>query len=250
MLPDPHLPGPTEPDSEPLNPVRAGEASLKQPRQILPGLFAFPPNRDALNGTSYLIVENSGNILIDCPTWEPETQQFLRDRGDLRWLVLTQRDGGRNSIPLLQTALGCTVLVQEQEAYLLPGCSVETFGRERQFAPDAWAIWTPGYSPGSSCVYLQRHGGILFSGRHLLPDRQGRLALQRRPKTFHWRRQVQSAAALRDRFAAETLHYLCPGANASYLGEQGAIARAYDALDQLDFAASLAASTASDSRFS
>ncbi|NJL00641.1 MAG: MBL fold metallo-hydrolase [Spirulinaceae cyanobacterium RM2_2_10] len=207
---------------------------MKQPRQILPGIFAFPPNRDALGGTAYLIVENQGNILIDCPAWHQETQHFLRDRGPLRELVLTHRDGGRAGIAPLQAEFGCSVRVQEQEAYLLPECRVETFGAGDEITPDCQVIWTPGYSPGSSCVYLDRHGGILFSGRHLLPDQNGQLTLRRRPKTFHWWRQLASTAALRDRFSPETLYYLCPGANTGLLRGTGAIAAAGTALQQLD----------------
>jgi glyoxylase-like metal-dependent hydrolase (beta-lactamase superfamily II) len=32
-------------------------------------------------------------------------------------------------------------------------------------------FWTPGHSPGSSCLYYRKFGGVLFSGRHLVPNR-------------------------------------------------------------------------------
>ncbi len=217
----------------------------KPPRQILPGVFAFPPNREALGGTAYLIVEKYGNILIDCPAWTPETAEFLQQHGGLRQVVLTHRDGGRSAIAPLQAAFDCTAVVQEQEAYLLPEATVASFGAERELSPDCWAFWTPGYSPGSTCVYLQQHGGLLFSGRHLLPDPQGRLTLLRRSKTFHWFRQLRSAAALRDRFNAETLAYICPGAHTGWLRGEGAIAEAYTALAPLDLQALRAAAIGS-----
>jgi hypothetical protein len=44
------------------------------------------------------------------------------------------------------------VLVQEQEAFLLPGVkALETFGLEHALAPGLRLLWTPGPSPGA-CV--------------------------------------------------------------------------------------------------
>ena len=39
----------------------------KLPRSVSETIFAFPPNRETLGGTAYLLLEPSGNILIDCP---------------------------------------------------------------------------------------------------------------------------------------------------------------------------------------
>lgn len=50
--------------------------SPKVPRLILEDIYAFPPNREILGGTAYLIVNKSGNILVDCPAWDAENQGF------------------------------------------------------------------------------------------------------------------------------------------------------------------------------
>jgi hypothetical protein len=56
----------------------------------------------------------------------------------------------------------------------------------------------------------------------------------RTAKNFHWFRQLQSVAALRDRFTGDTLHYICPGANTGFLRGKGVIDRAYQYLSELD----------------
>jgi glyoxylase-like metal-dependent hydrolase (beta-lactamase superfamily II) len=216
----------------------------KQPRLVLEGypvsepptIFAFPPNRDTLGGTAYLIVEKddrpSSNLLIDCPPWDETNQNFLQTKG-VRWLVITHR-GGLGKVRAIQQTLGCEVVIQEQEAYLLPNLSITSFHQELTLNADSRVIWTSGPSPGSSCLYYRSGGGILFSGRHLLPDRQGYPAPLRTAKTFHWPRQVRNVQKLLDQFTPETLRFICPGASLGFLRGKQAIDQAYAKLSQLD----------------
>lgn len=214
--------------------------SLKAPRPVFEGddtVFAFPPNRDTMGGTAYLILDHSSdppsNILVDSPAWDGDYQQFLRDRGGVRWLVITHR-GGIGAAKAIQADLGCKVIIQEQEAYLLPEVEVTAFQQEMTLSDRAQVLWTAGHSPGSSCLYYNHQGGILFTGRHLLPDRQGHPAPLRTSKTFHWPRQLRSIERLSDRFSAETLAYICPGANTGFLRGKRAIAHAYKHLSSID----------------
>ena len=231
-----------QPDSSPYDLFNPSQNDLrylirqptKAPRPILEGVFAFPPNRDTFGATAYFIVEKGGNILVDCPAWDEANRQFLMDRGGVRWLVLTHRAGIGKQISQMQAILGCEILIQEQEAYLLPEVRVTSFEREFILSASCTAIWTPGHSPGSSCLYCSHHGGVLFSGRHLLPNQQGEIAPLRLAKTFHWFRQLRSVQLLRDRFSPQTLHYICPGANTGFLRGKGVIDPAYQHLSALD----------------
>lgn len=216
----------------------------KRPRLVLTGddgsshfIFAFAPNRDTLGGTAYLIVETEGNILVDCPAWDETTQTFLQTQG-VRWLVITHR-GGMGKVREIQQALGCEVVIQEQEAYLLPGLAVTVFQKELSLHDRSRLIWTSGHSPGAACLYHQAGGGVLFSGRHLLPDRQGNPAPLRTAKTFHWVRQIRSVQTLLDQFTPSTLRSLCPGANTGFLRGNLTIADPYPKLAQLDLQACL-----------
>ncbi|MEL4896607.1 MBL fold metallo-hydrolase [Crocosphaera sp. Alani8] len=204
--------------------------SPKPPRLLLEDLFAFAPNVEILGGTSYFIVEKSGNVLIDCPVYHQDYIDFLRENGGVKWLFLTHRGGMSASVKSWQKVLGCQIIIQEQEAYLLPNMGVSSFEREISIAENITLIWTPGHSTGSSCLYWGRHGGVLFTGRHLLPDRQGDPAPLRLDKTFHWGRQLQSVAQLCDRFSSDNLDYICPGANTRLLRDTGLIHNAYERL--------------------
>ncbi|MBH8555377.1 MBL fold metallo-hydrolase [Nostocaceae cyanobacterium CENA357] len=214
--------------------------TVKPPRAVLESIFAFPPNRDTLGGTSYFIVRNEGNILIDCPTLDQTNQDFLRSHGGVRWLFLTHR-GAIGKTAEIQQILGCEVLIQEQEAYLLPGLTVTTFGQELNFTATTQIIWTPGHSPGSSCLYYSDFGGVLFSGRHLVPNQQGEPVPLRTAKTFHWPRQIKSLQFLLEIYSPDTLQYICPGANTGFLRGKRLIDNAYQRLTNLDLQALLQA---------
>ncbi|WP_414565863.1 MULTISPECIES: MBL fold metallo-hydrolase [unclassified Anabaena] len=201
----------------------------KPPRPVLDSIFAFLPNRDTLGGTSYLIVGNEGNILIDSPALDQTNQDFLRSHGGVRWLFLTHR-GAIGKTSEIQQIFSCEVLIQEQEAYLLPGLTVTTFIQNFTLTATTQVIWTPGHSPGSSCLYYSKQGGVLFSGRHLVPNHQGEPVLQRTAKTFHWPRQIKSLQVLQERFTPETLQYICPGANTGFLRGKRFIENAYQGL--------------------
>jgi glyoxylase-like metal-dependent hydrolase (beta-lactamase superfamily II) len=220
----------------------------KAPRPVLEPdasgyvIYAFPPNRQTLGGTAYLIVDPSHpaagqpphNLLIDCPAWTEEHQEFIQQQGGIRHLILTHRGAIAPTVAKIQQQTGCEVIIQEQEAYLLPGQTVTPFQKEMALGASVQVIWTPGHSPGASCVYASRQGGVLFSGRTLLPTSHGQLEPLRLSKTFHWPRQLRSIQRLRDRFTADTLHYICPGANTGFLRGRRAIAQGYEALVALD----------------
>ena len=237
----------------------------KEPRAVLDAIWSFSPNRDTFGGTAYFIVENSvgvpsngptdsspnspsgnasisladsplgasQNVLIDCPSWDETTQTFLKEQGGVGHLVITHRQGASPAAALIQQQFHCQVWVQEQEAYLLPDCRTTPFQQSAQ-AGSVELIWTPGFSPGSACVYTPHQEGVLFTGRHLLPDQQGRPTPLRTAKTFHWPRQLRSVGSLLERFEPQSLRYLCPGANTGFLRQQRFIDHAYEQMAQLD----------------
>lgn len=215
----------------------ASPGNTKSPHSILPSILAFAPNRDTLGATSYLIVDKIGNILVDCPAWNEVNQEFLLAQGGVSSLIITHRGGIGKNVMQMQQALNCQVIIQEQEAYLLPEIEVHSFAENLIINSDLELIWTPGHSPGSACLYWQQQGGILFSGRHLLPKSPTAIVPLRTAKTFHWWRQLDSIAKLRDRFSLETLKYILPGANTGYLRGQGYIDHAYEQLSRLDLTA-------------
>ncbi len=246
MGPLPDLSQPLSPSYDgnlfvPVSPTSPqGSAAYKQPRSILHehaqhnhtqvdrAVFAFPPNRETLGGTAYLIVEEV-NVLVDCPSWNADNQAFLEAQGGVDWLVLTHR-GGLGRVREIQKAFNCSVAIQEQEAYLLPGLGLTTFQHDLVLSAHSRLLWTPGHSPGSACLYHSGWGGVLFSGRHLLPSPEGRLAPLKTSKTFHWPRQLQQVQRLLSEFSPETLQKVCPGGNTGFLRGRGFVENAYAVL--------------------
>jgi glyoxylase-like metal-dependent hydrolase (beta-lactamase superfamily II) len=204
---------PTPAAQTPTQPSEIGAAQVE--------VYAFSPNRATLGGTAYLLKETlaSGEtmtILIDCPPWDDANRAFLEQHGPIAWLFITHR-GAIGNAQAVHQALGCPILMQEQEAYLLPTATVTPFQQEFSLSVHSRALWTPGHTPGSSCLYYSGLGGVLFSGRHLLPTPQGQLQPIKTATTFHWPRQLQSCDRLRAQFPPGSLSAVCPGANIGFL---------------------------------
>ncbi|WP_017323963.1 hypothetical protein [Synechococcus sp. PCC 7336] len=197
--------------------------------EVLPNIYAFRPNRESLGGTAYALVRRDrhsstfANLLVDCPAATPQVCDRLAQLGGVRWIALTHRTAigspaaSTSSVAKIAKRFDCDVVVQEQEAYLLPHLRLLTFGDRLDLAPDIQFIWTPGHTPGSSCVFYADLGGVLFSGRHLLPDAGGRLNPLRQAKTFHWPRQLRNVGKLLDVIPAPAPAWICPGANTGEL---------------------------------
>ena len=192
-----------------------------------------------MGGTAYLLVEkdvegNSANLLVDAPAFESQVLAFIENQGGVMQWIITHR-GAIGEAKAIQSAFQCDVVIQEQEAYLLPDIPRVIGYREGyQLAVHSQVLATPGYSPGSACLYYRPQGGVLFTGRHLLPDRQGQLVPLRFSKTFHWPRQLHNVEKLQTQFSAETLSYICPAANTGFLRGRGVMANAYTQLQAIN----------------
>ena len=212
--------------------------STKTPQTVFDTVFAFPPNRETLGGTAYLILEQSdgktANILVDCPALSEANQEFIEAKGGIQTLFITHR-GGMAEVPKFQSIFSAQVLIQQEEAYLLPTVETETFERDRILTPTSKVFWNTGHSPGSACLYHAQYGGILFTGRHLLPDRDGNPRPLRQSKTFHWPRQLRHAQQLLSDFTPETLSYICPGGSTGFLRGGKKIDNAYKKLQSTNW---------------
>ena len=185
---------------------------------MAPGLWLFAPNRDTQGGSAWLLETEQQDLLIDCPALSDANLAFLADRvgsGRSGRIVLTGRNG-HGRCRALQERLGWPVMVQEQEAYLLPGVqALQSFAQERELGPGLLLVWTPGPSPGSCVLHVAggaaTAGDGLFCGRLLLPVAPDRLAPLRSRRTFHWSRQLRSLERLRQRLAPGSPGWIASG---------------------------------------
>lgn len=202
----------------------------RPPQLVIPGVWLFAPNRDTGGGSSWLVEAGAagdqarlpGDLLIDCPACSQANMDWLGRRGGAGTIVLTSRQG-HGRCRQLQQALGWEVLVQEQEAYLLPGVErLRRFGAEHTLVPGVRLLWTPGPTPGS-CVLHLGVGALdgLFCGRLLQPLGPGTLAPLTTPGTFHWPRQRRSLERLRQWLPAGSPAWIaCGGGLGALRGEK------------------------------
>ena len=93
----------------------------RPPQQVRNDLWLFPPNRDCQGGSSWRLIIDPEPVLIDCPPLTQATIKALKELAANRQarILLTSREG-HGRLRRLQEQLEWPVLVQEQEAYLLP----------------------------------------------------------------------------------------------------------------------------------
>ena len=193
--------------SSPLEPGRP-------PLQIRSDLWLFPPNRDCRGGSSWWLDADPEPVLIDCPPLTDATLDALRAmaRGRCARILLTSREG-HGRLRRLQGHLPWPVLVQEQEAYLLPGVQqLETFSEETSTVSGLRLLWTPGPTPGHAVVHAPGPVNVLFCGRLLVPVAKDQLAPIQHRRTFHWPRQQRSLQRLRLWLPSEARPALASGA--------------------------------------
>ncbi|MEC8441446.1 MAG: MBL fold metallo-hydrolase [Cyanobacteriota bacterium] len=187
--------------------------SGRPPQQLREDLWLFPPNRDCQGGSSWWLEADPEPALIDCPPLTDATLSALHRLAGSRTprILLTSREG-HGRLRRLQERLGWPVLVQEQEAYLLPNVSaLQTFAADLVTVSGLRLLWTPGPTPGS-CVVHAPAADLLFCGRLLTPLAPGRLGPLRHGRTFHWPRQLESLQRLRDWIPSDSRPLLASGA--------------------------------------
>ncbi|KKZ12232.1 MAG: hypothetical protein TE42_05190 [Candidatus Synechococcus spongiarum SP3] len=166
----------------------------RPPQEVAEGLWVFTPNRESRGTISWLLRTRTGPLLVDTPDITQANMALLARQGDGR-VVLTHRTA-HGALRRLVQHLGWEVWIQEQEAYLLPTMAVQTFDQEQELGHDLALYWTPGPTPGSCCLHWRGHRSVLFCGRLLQPQPNGRVAPVRTAHTFHWGRLLASLARL------------------------------------------------------
>jgi glyoxylase-like metal-dependent hydrolase (beta-lactamase superfamily II) len=221
-------------------------------RRVRDGLWLVPPNRDSQGGSAWWLEgpgpDGAGGCLIDCPAYTEANLALLRSQAEGRAegrILLTSREG-HGRVRRFQEALGWPVLVQEQEAYLLPGVQrLQPFGAELALAPGLQVLWTPGPTPGASVVLAQ--GGalgaaaVLFCGRLLSPVAPAQAAPLRHRRSFHWGRWLRSLERLRGWLPAPGPGtpplWLASGAGLGALRGEALIPQGWELLQGLDLQA-------------
>ena len=192
------------------------------PEQIRQDLWVFYPSNSQQGSWAWWLDCYPEPVLIDCPPVNRQSINSLKSLSNHKKtrILLTNRDG-HGSVNQLHDELGWPVLVQEQEAYLLPGIKdLQTFEDEHITSSGIRLLWTPGHSPGSCVVYAPLPWNVLFCGRLLSPTKSCQFEPLRKRTTFHWSRQQKSLQKLRAWISPDTMPSLGSGVSLEVLGSQ------------------------------
>lgn len=161
------------------------------PKEILPDIFAFPPNPDSFGGVSYLIRGESCSFMVDVPEYVEQNIRFIEENDPSEFIFLTHRDDVADA-EMFREKFGAALIIQESEKYAvkLPDLTFKDSLEIR----DAQIIHTPGHSPGSSCLLYSKRG-IMFTGDHVVVC-NGKLAVEDFSWTYDYAKQIESANKL------------------------------------------------------
>ena len=216
----------------------------RPPAAVASGLWLFAPNRYTQGGSSWLLEGDPSlgrpDLLVDAPAVTDANLAFLQARReavgvDGGLIVLTGRQG-HGQISRVQQDCGWPVLVQEQEAYLLPGLDrLRCFADAVEPAPGVRLLWTPGPTPGACVLHVcSAAHDALFCGRLLVPLAPGALGPLRTVRTFHWGRQLASLERLRNWLPAGSPSWIATGAGLGALRGQQLVQHGDGLLRSLD----------------
>ena len=169
----------------------------------------------------FLWIDNAP-VLIDCPQISEEVINDLKElsRGFCPKVLLTNRNSHQEA-SILNKKLGWDLIVQEQEAYLLPNVNnLETFSDELTISSGIRILWTPGPTPGSCVLYAPAPWNVLFCGRLLIPLSNSQIAPKRSRTTFHWTMQQESLLKLRNWLPLDHLPLLASGQDLELLNNE------------------------------
>ncbi|KAK9814637.1 hypothetical protein WJX72_009090 [[Myrmecia] bisecta] len=170
-------------------------------------------SEDSFGATSYLVLRDGGNILIDSPRFSPVLLKRIKAMGGARYMWLSHKDDVCDHAKWAE-ALGCTRIIHDTEVTRRQGttaCEVQLEGEGPWALPDGSddveIIHTPGHTEGSLCL-LFKPDKALFTGDHLAQSaRLGRLTIFRQYNKDSARVQLQSIKRLQN---VDFLHLL-PG---------------------------------------
>ncbi len=178
------------------------------PKEMLPDIFAFPPNPDSFGEISYLIVTGDGIFMVDVPEYREENLTFIENKGVPEFIFLTHRDDVADAA-MFREKFGARLIIQESEKYAVRKPDL-SFKDSLQIG-GATIIHTPGHSPGSSCLYCPE-SRVMFTGDHITADR-GKPVAEDFSWTYDYKLQIESARRLLD----YDFEYILPGHGGRWL---------------------------------
>lgn len=143
------------------------EAVLAFPERIEGEVyFCGFASEDSYGASSYLIVRDSGNVLVDSPRFAMPLVNRISELGGIRWIFLTHRDDVADQSKWAKQFGAERIMHRDDAGRLAPQMEI-VIEDQKQFAlaDDLLILPTPGHTKGHA-VLLYRNR-FLFSGDHV-----------------------------------------------------------------------------------
>lgn len=171
-------------------------------------------SEDSFGASSWLVVRNEGNVLVDSPRFTEALAGPIAELGGLRHVALTHRDDVADARRWADR-FGARTWIHRDDASAAPWATDLLGGDDVELQPGLVAVPVPGHTRGSVVFLLD--GRWLFSGDSLAWSNEAEdLTAFRNACWYSWTAQTASLAGLADRhrFAA-----VLPGHGARHLGD-------------------------------
>ena len=163
-------------------------------------------DESSFGATTYLVVREAGNVLVDSPRFSKPLVRRLEELGGVDTLFLTHRDDVGDHARFREH-FGCERVLHRDDARgeLLEVERLLEGTEPVALAADLLAIPVPGHTRGSTCLL---HGDYLFTGDHLAwSGRIDRVHAFRTACWYDWNVQIDSMA----RLAEHRFEWILPG---------------------------------------
>lgn len=172
------------------------EAARAFPDPLAPDLLDCGWAAESSYGaSSWLLLREGGNVLVDSPRFARPLLDRLRALGGVRFMFLTHRDDVADHARWAE-ALGCERVLHARDVTGATARVERIVEGERPvpLAPDLLVVPVPGHTAGSAALLARET--YLFTGDHLWGDASGRLGASRRVCWHDWDEQGRSMARL------------------------------------------------------
>lgn len=153
-------------------------------------------HEDSFGATSYLILREEGNVLVDSPRFTRRLVRRLEELGGVRTMFLTHRDDVADHARF-RDHFGCERILHAADVRPSTRDVERRIEGDEPVALDAETLLipVPGHTPGSTCLLWRDR--YLFTGDHLWwSDDRGRLVASRSVCWYDWDEQVASVRRL------------------------------------------------------
>ena len=167
--PDPLVKDATKLLPAPIDPVR------------LPGILHLGyHSAQSYGATPYLVLRDSGNIMIDTPRFNERLAKMIEENGGLAYIILTHKDDiydhdrWSQRFPATKRVMHMADVTKDTDPVEIQLSSKDSW----QIAEDVTILHTPGHTAGSLCILVRTEGGesAMFTGDHLAYSaKRGRL---------------------------------------------------------------------------